>query len=107
MGHVRNAVQRDLERDRDLLLNLLSRMTWPLSDDLRVSVGHVWISFNGQPVEGNNSPNKQDDGNAENQDAITQGKVNEVANHFPCPAIAAENSSALVTICWPGLIAPS
>jgi len=48
---MRNAVHHDLERNRNLLFDLLRRDSRPLGNDLDVVVGYVGISLNRQPLE--------------------------------------------------------
>ena len=73
-------------------------VTRPLCNDLGGGVGNVGICLDGQIVKGNSPPREQKNRNTENQDAIAQGKVDQVTNHFCCSAMAAANSSALITI---------
>ena len=42
---MRNPVHHDLDRNRDLLLDLLGDVSRPLRDDLHVVVGDVGISL--------------------------------------------------------------
>src|SRR5689334_18041630 len=95
MRHVRYAIQLDFERDCYLLFHFLCRVSRPLGDDLRVGVGNVWVGFNGQIVEGNDSPDKKHHRHTQNQNAVAQSKVDQVADHLPCSATLDENASAL------------
>ena len=54
-----DAVHRDFERDRDLLLNLFGGPARPLRDHLNVVIRHIRIGFNRQVVKGNGAPDQQ------------------------------------------------
>jgi hypothetical protein len=71
----------DFDGDGDLLLNLFRGAAGPLGDDLNVVVGDVGIGFDGKIVEGDHSPGKEQDGAAEYEPAIVEGKVDEGTNH--------------------------
>ena len=95
---VRDPVQLYFEWYGDLLLHFLRRVPWPLRNDLGVRVGHVGVRFYGQAMKRDDSPNKQNDRDAKDQDAVAKSELNEIANHFFRSAIAVENSRALSTI---------
>src|SRR4029077_3118474 len=102
MCHMGYPVQLYFEGDRDLLLDFFRRVTWPLADDLGIGVGDVGISLNREIVERDNAPDKQHQRQTEHQNAISQGKVDDITDHLPCPATAVENASALATTSSPG-----
>jgi hypothetical protein len=76
-----NAVHYDLERDRDLLLDLLRRDSRPLRDDLNVVIGDVRIGLHRQGSEGDDSPEEQQDRDRHDKKAVVQRKINGAANH--------------------------
>src|ERR1017187_3455566 len=82
MGYVRHTVHHDLKRNRDLLLHLLGGDSRPLRDDLNVIVRDVGISLNGKSMERGDSPDDQQEGESQNEEAFVQGKVNYSANHY-------------------------
>src|SRR6185369_2550233 len=102
MGHVSNAVQLNFQRHRDLLLHFLGGVARPLGDDLRVGIRDIGVGLNRQIVERENAPDKENNRDAQDQNAVAQGEVDEKTDHLPCSATAEENSSALATICSPG-----
>src|SRR5260370_1087043 len=97
MGFVGDAVEGDFQQDGDLLFNLFCSVAGPLRDDLRVGVRNVGIGFDGQIPKRDDAPDEQNQRNAENQDAVAQGEIDEQTNHLPCSEAAAENASALAT----------
>ncbi len=99
MGHVRNAGHLDLERNGDLLLDLLGRPPGPLRDDLNVIVGDVWVSLYGQIVERDNAPREKHDRETKHQPAIVQRKIDETTNHSWSAVFW--SASAFETTCWP------
>src|SRR5260370_30389120 len=78
-------------------------MARPLGNDLRIGIGNIRVGLNRQVTERNDSPDKEHDCHTQHQDAVAQGKVDEIPNHLPCSATAEENSSALATISSPPL----
>ena len=70
------------ERDGDLLLDLLGGDAGPLGDDLDVIVGHVGVGLDGKIVEGNDAPDEQEEGKAEDEQAIVEGEIDDAANHL-------------------------
>src|SRR5580692_1284640 len=107
MRHMRDAVQLYFERNRDLLLDLLRRMSRPLRDDLGVGVGDVGVSFDWQIMKRNNAPDKQDESQAQHQDSVAQSEIDEQPNHFPCSATLVDNASALAMTSSPAFNGPS
>src|SRR5271168_1624502 len=77
-----NAVHRSLERNGDLLLDLLSGDAGPLRDDLDIVIRDVGIGLNRQIVEGDDSPGKQHDRQPEDEQAIAERKIDNSANHW-------------------------
>ncbi len=92
MSQVGYAVELDFERDRDLLLHLFCGMAGPLGDDLDVGVRHIRISFDGKIVERDDAPNKEDDCEAEYQDAIVKSQIDQVTDHLVCVASDSKKS---------------
>src|SRR5215469_1076642 len=89
MHHSGDAVHHGLERNGDLLLNLLGGNTGPLRDDFDVVVGYVRVSLNGQIVERDDAPDKKHEGQSENQQAIAQREIDDAANHRALPSFLA------------------
>ena len=85
MGEVRNAGHLDLDRHRDLALDLLGAAARPLGDDLDVVVGDVGIGFDGQVAERDDAPGGEHHHSAQNQPAIFQREIDECANHLLVP----------------------
>ena len=82
MGHARDAVHRDFERNRDLLLDLFGGDSRPLGDDLNVIVGHVGIGFNGKSVKRDDSRAHQQERESQHEGAFVEGKVDYPADHL-------------------------
>ena len=61
MRQVGDAVQFYFERNCDLLFDFFGGVSRPLSDDLRVSIGHVGIGFDGQSVKRDDAPDEEDE----------------------------------------------
>src|ERR1700676_5008638 len=95
MGFLRNPVQGDFERNRDLLFDFFGGVAGPLRDDLRVGVGDVGIGLDGQIAKRDDAPDEQHPRHAECQDAGAQREIDEQTNCLPCFEAAAENASAL------------
>ena len=72
---VRDAVHDDLDGNRNLLLNFLRRPSRPLGNDRDVVVGDVRIGLNRKIMEGNRSPNQQQNGRREHQEAVAERKI--------------------------------
>src|SRR5262249_40359190 len=98
---VRDSIHLDLDRNGDLLLDLLRRPPGPLRDHLHPGVGHIRISLDRQLLEGDDSPNKEQDGEAQHDEAVVQREGHEPTNHYCCTVFW--NSRALTTTCWPTL----
>ncbi len=75
MGHVGDARHADLEGDGDLLLDVFGGAAGPLGDDVDVVVGYVGIGFDGEVVEGDDSPSKQEDRDDQNDEAVVQCEI--------------------------------
>jgi len=77
-----NAVQDDLERNRNLLLYFFCGAAGPLCDDLDIVIGNVWIRFHRQIVERNSTPDQQQNCDGQDQEAIIEGVINQTPNHY-------------------------
>src|SRR5208337_3161019 len=82
MGHVRHTVHHDLQRNGDLLLDLLGRDSRPLRYDLHVIVRDVGIGFHGKLVERNRAPSEQQQRRREYEKTVLECEINELANHL-------------------------
>jgi hypothetical protein len=80
-GAVRVQDSDDLERDRDLLLDLFGRNSWPLRDDLDVVVGDVGIRLDRQLVKRNRPQPEQAEAGREHERAIVEREVDGATNH--------------------------
>src|SRR5262249_26923263 len=74
-------VHRDLERNRDLLLDLLGRDPRPLRDDLHVVVRHVGVRLDRQAAERDDPPDEQQHADGQHEEAVVQRKIDECAEH--------------------------
>ena len=92
MGEVGDAVQLDFKRNGDLLLDFFRGVTRPLGDDLRVGVGDVGVSLDGQGVERDDAPGEKHDRSTEHEQGVCQGEVDGLADH---PAILLTSSRRL------------
>ena len=72
----------DLDRNRDLLLDLLRGTSRPLRNDGHVVVRDVGIGLHRQVVKRDNSPTEQQDGSGQHHELVVQGKIYEGADHF-------------------------
>src|SRR5579862_7900252 len=97
MLQVRDSVHLNLDGNGDLLLDFFGGASGPLRDDLHPGVGHVGIGFDGQIVEGDHTPDKEEQRCTENDEAVVEGKIDEEANH--CCSAVFWNSRALATTC--------
>jgi hypothetical protein len=64
---VRDAIYGILDRNRNLLFDLLGGNPRPLGDDLDVVIGDVGIGFYRETAKGNDSPDKQEDCDGDNE----------------------------------------
>jgi hypothetical protein len=92
MRQVGYAVELDLERDGDLLFHLFGGMARPLRNDLDVGVSNIRIGLDGKIVERDDAPYKEDNCEAEYQNAIVQRQINQVTDHLVCVASDSKNS---------------
>ena len=97
MLQVRDSIDLNLDRDGDLLLDLFGGSAGPLRDDLNPGVRDVGIGFDGQIVEGDHAPYKEEQGGAQDNEAVVEGEIDEAANH--CCSAVFWNSRALATTC--------
>src|SRR5580658_214183 len=79
------AVDDNLKRDRDLLLNLFSRNSGPLGDYLNVIVRHIRIGLHREAAEGNHAPNEQEDRDGDYQKPVLESKIDGPTNHLTVP----------------------
>ena len=82
---VRNPVHHDFDGDGDLLLHLFGRAAGPLRDHCDVVVGDVGIRLDGQIVEGNAAPDREQNGDRENDETITESEIDECPDHLYPP----------------------
>src|SRR5271155_587140 len=102
MHDMGDAVHHDFERNRDLLLDLFRRNPRPLSDNFDVVVGYVGISLNGKVTEGDDASCEKQEGEAQNQPAVAESKIDDSADHY-CSTVFC-STRALETTWSPGLI---
>ncbi len=96
MREVGDAGHLDLNRHRDLALDLFSAAARPLGNDLHIVVGYVGVSLDGQRPKRHNAPRSEHHHAAKHQPAAFQREIDECANHW-FPAVSSK--SALVTTC--------
>ena len=84
-----------------MLFNLLSGYARPLSNDLDVVVGHVGVSLDGKLAEGDDASGKEQEGEAEHEQAVIQSKINNSANHRLLPYEVGISLS--ISFCFPSL----
>src|ERR1700677_3109950 len=77
-----NAVHYDLERNRDLLLDLFRRNPRPLGNDLDVVIRHVRIGLNRKVVESGDATCKKQHRETEYEQSVVQSKINDSSNHL-------------------------
>src|SRR5580700_11386595 len=82
MHDMRDAVHHNFKRDRDLLLNLFRRNSWPLRNNFDVVIRYVGIGLNRQMTESDDAPSKKNQGEGQHEQAIAESKVNDSANHL-------------------------
>ena len=99
MRRCRNAVHRDFQRNRDLLLDLLGGDAGPLGDDLDVVVGHVRIGFHRQAVERNDAPAEQQDGDGQHQQAVLSSAKSTSRRIIDCSTVFSSTSAFCTTCC--------
>ncbi len=85
MGQVRDTGHLNLDRNRNLALDLFGAPAWPLRNDLHVVVRNVGIGLDGQIAEGNDSPGRHYHDTAKHQPTIFQREVDKCANHLLVP----------------------
>ena len=77
----------------------------PLRDDLDVVVGDVGIGFHRKVVERDRAPDEQQERDGQNQKAIVEREIDDVANHYCrlcyCSTVVCR-TSAFDTTCCPG-----
>ena len=105
VGHLRDAVHDDFERDGDLLLDLLGRDARPLRDDLDVIVGHVRIGVDGQMVERHVADAGQQNRKSQNEQALVERKIDDAGGSLlgsHCCSRVCCRTRALATTRSPG-----
>jgi hypothetical protein len=98
MHDMRNAVHRDFQWNRDLLLNLLRGNTRPLRNYVHVVVRDVRIRLDRKLVKRYRSPDKQQKGRCQDKKTIVQREVDKLANHLLLHRIL-EHQSVLNHLC--------
>ena len=78
---MRHSRHLNLDRDRDLLFDLLGGASRPLRNDRDIVVGDIGIGFDGKIVERDRSPAGQQDGNGQHDKFVIQRKIYEGPNH--------------------------
>ena len=81
MREVGQAIHLQLNGNGDLALHFLGGAARPLRDDIDVVVGNVRVGLHREPVKRNDSPDEQQDAEAQDQELLAQGEINEVADH--------------------------
>ena len=81
MGHVRNAGHLDLERNSDLLFDLLGRQAGRLRDHLRSDVGNVGIGLDRQLGPGVVAIDRNEAADHRHHQVLAQGVADEPVNH--------------------------
>src|SRR5258708_34160189 len=103
MRQMCDSVHLRLDRDRDLLLDLLGGMARPLRDDARVDVGDVGVRFDGQIVERDHAPEEQHHAKAHDHHALAKREIDDAADHRGYCSTVRTNCSPLRTRAWPGV----
>jgi hypothetical protein len=65
-----------------LLFYLFGGSAWPLGDDPDVFVGDIRISFDREPVEGDDPPDQQKHTDAKDQESLTKSEIDKVFDHW-------------------------
>src|SRR6185437_4915745 len=81
MIEMRNAIHRNFEWDRDLLLHFFGGPARPLRDHLDIVIGDIGIRFDRQIMEGNRTPHEQQQRDEHNQESIVQREIDQRVNH--------------------------
>src|SRR5437588_4797583 len=82
MRHVRDAVQRDLEWNRDLLLDLFGRDSRPLRDDVDIIIGNVRIRLDGKRVKGYEARDEKQQHERNHKKPVSQREIDNLTNHY-------------------------
>ena len=94
---MRNPIHLDFNRNCDLLLDFFRSPSRPLCNNLHPGVGYIGIGFDRQVMKCYEAPDKQDNGQAQNDKAVVQREIDQRINHR-CSAVF-WNSSAFATTC--------
>ena len=87
---VGNAGHLDLDRHRNLALNLFGAAAGPLRDDLDVVVGYVGIGFDGQVAERDDSPAVSTKIPPSTIQRFLKSEINKRAQHYRPPLFQAK-----------------
>ena len=82
MLKMRHAVHLDFDGDSHLLFHFFGGATWPLGDDLNPGVRYVGIRFDGKSLEGDSTPDKKKQGEAQDNETVVEREIDELANHY-------------------------
>ena len=85
MSEMRNTGHLNLDRHRNLALDLLGAAAGPLCDYLYIVVGYVRVGFNRKGAEADDSPHGEHNRPAEHQPPALKREVNECPNHLLVP----------------------
>ncbi len=77
-----NSIHRDLERDCDLLLDLLGGAARPLGDDCGVIVRDIGVGLHWKVVKGDCSPAEQEQTERNHHHPVVQREIYKSANHL-------------------------
>src|SRR5580658_6602189 len=100
MLKVRHAVHLNFDGHGNLLLHFFCSSARPLGDYLNPRVRNFRVCLNRQSLERDRSPDEQKQHEAQDNEAIVEREIDELANHH-CSAVF-WNSSAFSTTRWPG-----
>src|SRR5580692_9764170 len=89
MRQVRQSVHLDFNRNGDLLFDFFGGAPGPLGDDLDIIIGNVGIRLDGEIVKGDRSPNEQENGDRQHDEAVVQREVDDCADHRMVLGVAA------------------
>src|ERR1700682_2374541 len=81
MRHAWDTVHHDFKWNRDLLLHFFGGSPWPLGDDLNIVVCHVRVRFNRKLVEGNGTPQEQENRHRQHNKAVVESKIDKTSDH--------------------------
>src|SRR5215471_18580624 len=82
MRHVRDAIQGNLEWNRNLLFDLFRGDSRPLGDHLDVIIRDVWIGLNWKRVKGDDARREKQQCKCHDKQAMSQGEIDNSTNHL-------------------------